>query len=108
MLIKFEVKYEYCSESECRAIVTAWLPKDKGGFVEEVFRGNLCGFPILAHHGEDDGAFRRINFYFTAESLEDLDSMIEQSIMEYRNQVSVSVKTALTKKVLFVDFPDPV
>ena len=108
MLIKFEVKYEYCSESECRAIVSAWLPRDKGGFVEEVFRGNLGGFPILGHHGEDDGVFKKINFYFTAESREELDSMIEQSIMEYRNQVSVSVKTALTKKVMFVDFPDPV
>jgi hypothetical protein len=100
MIVKFEIKYEYRHETY-HATVTAWLPN------HDAFRANYFnGCPIWS--GEIEGSFVKTNFYFSGESQEEIDEKIITAIKEYKSEVSKSLDSKKEKKVILVDFPDPV
>ena len=117
MQIKIEIKYGYnphWSENKYSATMTMFLPKQPNGNneVAHCYQGQFGEESITYWSGDDIGEWRKVNVCFEAESVDELDMLIENSIRDYVDLVSTNVRLVREmrnrKREFVLDLPEPI
>jgi len=110
--VKISVEYYYCPYYEEKARVwaklSAIIPKEPNkNYISSCYFGNINTQVIEYNSGEDKGEYRIIETVFYADSLENIDKMIENAIENYRKQVITNIEMRKNKEII-IDLPDPI
>jgi len=116
MKIKFSVSYKYVpaapEDERFKAEVEFFLPTQEGkDYIPPCYLGNIGNYEVYYRSGIDRKDSREISVYFCADSLENLDKIIENAIEDYRKQVIKNIEIIQKikeNKEIIIDFPDPI
>ena len=110
--VKISIKYYYYPHYEEKARVwaelSALIPKEPNkNHISPCYFGNIDREKIGYNSGKDKGNFKEITEHFYADSIENMNKIIENVIENYRKQVLLNIEMQKHKEII-IDLPDTV
>ena len=108
--VKISIEYYYYPHYEEKARVwaklSALIPKEPNkNHISPRYFGNIDRAKIGYNSGEDKGNFKEITQHFYADSIENMNKIIENVIENYRKQVLLNIEMQKHKEII-IDLPD--